>query len=150
SSIFLARATMPGMQKPHCNPPPRTKEREKISLSRSLTPSRVITVLPAARSASTTHETVARPSTITVQQPHCPSGLQPFFGDISPKLSLSRSSNVVSPSISAETGLPFKLNSITLPIRRLLFFAAESIENTVAKILFALLCRGICSALHRL
>src|SRR6266446_6358245 len=48
---FLARTTMPGVQKPHCKPPAAMKLSAKVSRSSSLKPSSVSTVFPATRFA---------------------------------------------------------------------------------------------------
>ena len=62
------------------------------------------TRLPAAFFAGTAHATTARSSMMTVQQPHCPVGLHPSFGERMPHWSRSTSSSVVSSSISAARG----------------------------------------------
>src|SRR4051812_30393088 len=69
-------------------------------------PSSVHTGFPSALAASTTQDTTAFPSSITVQQPHCPIGAQPFLGEIRSQRSRSA---VISDSSSAAltwVGLP--------------------------------------------
>ena len=116
SKRFLARTTMPGVQKPHCNPPQAMKLSANVSRSSSEKPSSVRTLLPAAFSAGIAQETTARSSTITVQHPHCPVGLHPSLGEMSPQLSRSTSSSETPSSISTARLLPFKVNSIVLVI----------------------------------
>ena len=72
-------------------------------------PSTVVTSRPATRLIGVTHATRGAPSTNTVQQPHCPCGLQPSFGLRAPSRSLSTSSNEA-PSSSTETGRPSTTN----------------------------------------
>src|ERR1041384_2636570 len=107
---------MPGVQKPHCKPPPSIKLSAKVSRSSSLKPSSVRTDLPATLVAGIAQETTAVPSTITWQQPHCPCGLQPSLGEITPQLSRSTSRSEVPSSTTTSRAVEFKLNSTRLPI----------------------------------
>src|ERR1044071_512349 len=116
---FLARTTIPGVQKPHCKPPAAIKLSANVSRSSSLKPSRVRIDLPATLFAGTAQDTTALPSTITVQHPHWPVGLQPSLGDRIPHRSRRSSSSDIPPSIWTERSLAFKLNSIVSVISRL-------------------------------
>src|SRR5258707_10723722 len=113
---FLARAMIPGVQKPHCNPPASIKLSAKVSRSSSLKPSRVRTDFPATLFAGTAQETTARPSMITVQQPHWPCGLQPSFGEMTPQWSRSASRRDIPSSISTARVAEFNVNSTRSPI----------------------------------
>ena len=78
----LVRITIPGVQKPHCSAPTgREHICEPIALV-GRQPSTVVIALPAilARGPDS-YETWAFPSMSTVQQPHCPDGEHPSFGD---------------------------------------------------------------------
>ena len=61
---------IPGVQKPHWEPPVATKASASPSRTDGSRPASVVTERPATRAAGVTHETRASPSTRTVQQPH--------------------------------------------------------------------------------
>ncbi len=92
SICALARITMPGMQNPHCSPPHAANASEKLRRSASSTPSSVTIDLPSALATSYWQVTVALPSMSTVQQPHCPEGEQPSFGEVMSSSSRSAAS----------------------------------------------------------
>ena len=58
-----ARIAMPGMQKPHCTPPQRTKDSAICWRWSSSRPSSVVIDLPSALPASSAHERTGLPST---------------------------------------------------------------------------------------
>jgi hypothetical protein len=98
------RMTMPGVQKPHWLAPCASNAaHHAAAVSR---PSRVITLRPLTRDAGVTQATRGTPSTQTVQQPHCPCGLQPSLAERSPKRSRTTSSSD-QPSSSTWTCSPF-------------------------------------------
>ena len=68
---------MPGVQKPHWLAPASTNALVHRVLSSGVSPSTVVTERPATRRTAVTQATRGAPSTQTVQQPHCPWGLQP-------------------------------------------------------------------------
>ncbi len=61
---------MPGVQKPHWEPPVATKASASDATGPVGSPARVVTARPPMRAAGVTQETRASPSTRTVQQPH--------------------------------------------------------------------------------
>jgi len=71
------RTTMPGVQNPHWLAPVPTNAAAHRRASSSSSPSAVWTRRPATRRSGVTQDTRAAPSISTVQQPHCPWGLQP-------------------------------------------------------------------------
>ena len=73
------RSRIPGVQKPHWLAPAAAKAPAHRALSSGSSPSTVVTDRPATRRIAVTQATRAAPSTHTVQQPHCPWGLQPSF-----------------------------------------------------------------------
>ncbi len=103
--------TMPGVQKPHCRPWHSLNAfcigcMVPSALAR---PSMVVTSVPATWASSTLHDLTARPSTITVQAPHCAVS-QPTWVPVS--LSCSRrvcTSNVCG-AASTVTALPLTLS----------------------------------------
>jgi hypothetical protein len=82
---------IPGVQKPHWLAPVAQKAAAHRPASGS--PSTVVMARPATRRAGVTHATRGCPSTRTVQQPHCPWGLHPSFGDVAPTWSRRTSSS---------------------------------------------------------
>ena len=84
-----ARTTIPGVQKPHCDPPWSTNPATSASRRVASRPSTVVTARPATRATGVTQATRASPSTSTVQQPHCPCGAQPSFAETTPSRSRS-------------------------------------------------------------
>ena len=106
-----ARMTMPGVQKPHCEPPVDTNASANGSRTDGSRPSRVVTTRPAMRTTGVTHATRASPSTSTVQHPHWPCGAQPSFAAVRPSRSRSTFSSVSPGSASTTTGSPLHVNS---------------------------------------
>ncbi len=78
---------IPGVQKPHCEPPAATKAAAKRARAAGSSPSTVTTDRSATRAIGVTHATRGSPSTSTVQQPHCPWGAQPSFTERTPRRS---------------------------------------------------------------
>ena len=78
-SSGAARMRIPGVQKPHCDPPVATNASARRARTDGSRPSRVVTERPSTRATGVTHATRALPSTSTVQQPHCPCGAHPSF-----------------------------------------------------------------------
>ena len=109
STCAFARITIPGMQNPHWRPPHAANASEYFLRSASSTPSRVVTVRPSARATGYWQLTWALPSIITVQQPHCPEGEQPSFGEVTPSSSRSADSRCGWPD-RTDTGVPFTVN----------------------------------------
>ena len=72
-----------------------------------------MTDLPATFVQARLQLTTALPSTITVQQPHCPDGEQPSFGDVTSSSSRSAASRW-GWSSRTDTGAPFSVNSIAI------------------------------------
>src|SRR5262245_31402612 len=91
---------MPGVQKPHCDPPVATKAASR--------PSTVVTARPLTRATGVTHATRASPSTSTVQQPHCPCGAHPSLADTSPIRSRRTDSSDSPGATSSSTGAPLQ------------------------------------------
>ena len=79
ASAAATRTRIPGVQKPHCEPPVATKRAASRSRTAASRPSTVVTARPSTRVAGVTHATRGSPSTSTVQQPHCPWGAHPSF-----------------------------------------------------------------------
>ena len=106
---------IPGVQKPHCDPPVARKASAKPSRTAGSRPSIVITDRPATRATGVTHATRGSPSTSTVQQPHCPCGAQPSFTDKRPSRSRRTDSSDSSADASTATTrlLHVKLVSIS-------------------------------------
>ena len=98
-----SRTMIPGVQNPHWLAPAAVNASAHRPPSSS--PSTVVTCRPATRRAGVTQATRGWPSTSTVQQPHCPCGLQPSFGDRMPSRSRSASSSE-QPSSGTSTGRP--------------------------------------------
>ena len=84
---------MPGVQKPHWLAPVSQNASAQRSRTSSGRPSTVVIVRPATRRTGVTQATRGWPSTRTVQQPHCPCGLQPSLGERRPRSSRSTSSS---------------------------------------------------------
>jgi hypothetical protein len=99
------RMTMPGVQKPHWLPPVATSASDQRWRLPSGSPSSVVTSRPPSRRTGVTQETRGEPSTHTVQQPHCPWGLQPSLTDRTPNCSRSTSSSEA-PSSATSTSAP--------------------------------------------
>ncbi len=66
------RTMIPGVQKPHWEPPVATNASASDSTVPVGSPASVVTDRPETRAAGVTQETRASPSTRTVQQPHWP------------------------------------------------------------------------------
>src|SRR5688572_8815712 len=105
-----ARTTMPGMQKPHWTPPSSTKASPMVRRRSAGTPSSVTISWPSICSGLRRHDKAGRPSIITRQQPHAPSGAQPFFADTTPHSSRRTSSRCIPVSYVASVGFPFSVN----------------------------------------
>src|SRR3954447_909196 len=90
-----AEHTWPGVQYPHCSPSWSTNACwTGCRASPSARPAAVTTSLPSWATARDRHESVRRPSSSTVQAPHCPWS-QPFLGEVTPSRSRSASSREV-------------------------------------------------------
>ena len=94
---------IPGVQNPHWLAPAAVNASAQRPASSS--PSTLVTCRPATRRAGVTQATRGWPSTKTVQQPHCPCGLQPSLGDRMPRRS-RRASSSEQPSSGTSTGRP--------------------------------------------
>ena len=107
-----SRTMIPGVQKPHWLAPVAQNASAQAARSSGASPSSVVMRRPATRRAGVTHATRGAPSTSTVQQPHWPCGLQPSFGERTPRWSRSASrsepadsgTTTTSPSTSSSTG----------------------------------------------
>ncbi len=100
-----SRMMIPGVQKPHWLAPVSLKARAHSSRTAGSSPSSVVTARPATRRTGVTQATRAAPSIHTVQQPHCPWGLQPSLGVLLPRRSRSASRSEI-PSSSTTTRSP--------------------------------------------
>ena len=109
------RHTMPGVQKPHWVAPQATNASDHRCCSATLRPAAVVTWRPATRRAGVTHATRGASSTSTVQQPHCPCGLQPSRTVSMPRRSRSTPSRV-SPSSGTSTARPSTVNWSATPV----------------------------------
>ena len=102
---------IPGVQKPHWEPPVATKASAHAAPTSSPNPASVVTARPATRVAGVTHETRASPSTSTVQQPHCPWGAQPSLTVVIPNRSRKTESRDSPSVMSSSTGVPSSVNA---------------------------------------
>jgi hypothetical protein len=100
---------MPGVQKPHWLAPVAQNASAQASRTAASRPSMVVTARPAIRRAGVTHDTRGWPSTSTVQQPHCPWGLQPSLTLRTPRRPRSTSSSDSSPVAGTSTSRPSRL-----------------------------------------
>ncbi len=107
--VPAARMMMPGVQKPHCDPPVAANAAANSDAPSS--PSIVVTDRPATRWAGVTHATRGAPSTSTVQHPHWPWGAQPSFAPTSPSRSRSTESSDSPGSTSTSTSAPLQTNA---------------------------------------
>jgi len=103
---------MPGVQKPHCDPPVLTNAAAARSRTSASRPSTVVTDRPATRDSGVTQATRGSPSTSTVQHPHWPCGAQPSFTESRPSRSRRTSSNDSSPGAVTSTSLPLQMKRV--------------------------------------
>jgi hypothetical protein len=113
---------MPGVQKPHCKPW-HSLNAACIGCSvpsAAARPSMVVTLAPFICAASTLHDFMARPSTSTVQAPHCAVS-QPTCVPVSARLLRSKSTSSVRSSTLAEIALPLTVSESWMGTTGLLY-----------------------------
>ena len=105
---------IPGVQKPHCDPPVAQNAAASPSRTAGSSPSIVTTDRPATRPTGVTHATRGSPSTSTVQQPHCPWGAQPSFSERRPSRSRSTDNSDSSADASTATMRPLHVKLVSI------------------------------------